>query len=143
LERVVPTCRGIFEGNQTYFTRDFNSYSLISVLAPVGSAANYLPFKADSSPSGRSWFDSATYYQKQRPPQEVAVFVLERVGGIEPPSSVWKTEIITIIRYPHVVHDHCLRFRLPLVALTSTWSVLYYLFTDGALPIGDSANWQS
>ena len=25
---------------------------------------------------------------------------LERVAGIEPASSVWKTEIITIIRYP-------------------------------------------
>lgn len=27
-------------------------------------------------------------------------FSLERVGGVEPPSSVWKTEIITAIRYP-------------------------------------------
>jgi hypothetical protein len=25
---------------------------------------------------------------------------MERVGGIEPPSSAWKAEIIAIIRYP-------------------------------------------
>ncbi len=27
-------------------------------------------------------------------------FVSERVGGIEPPFSAWKANIITIIRYP-------------------------------------------
>ncbi len=37
--------------------------------------------------------------------------VLERVGGIEPPSSVWKTEIITIIRYPHIQHL-CKRYHI-------------------------------
>jgi hypothetical protein len=26
---------------------------------------------------------------------------MERVSGIEPPSSAWKADIITIIRYPH------------------------------------------
>lgn len=31
---------------------------------------------------------------------KVTAFPLERVRGIEPLSSVWKTEIITIIRYP-------------------------------------------
>lgn len=25
---------------------------------------------------------------------------MERVGGVEPPSSVWKTDIITVIQYP-------------------------------------------
>ena len=32
--------------------------------------------------------------------RESANFVLERVGGIEPPSSDWQPPIITIIRYP-------------------------------------------
>lgn len=27
---------------------------------------------------------------------------LERVGGVEPPSPVWKTGIITVIRHPRV-----------------------------------------
>lgn len=30
----------------------------------------------------------------------VEYFLLERVAGVEPASSVWKTEIITVIRYP-------------------------------------------
>ncbi len=29
--------------------------------------------------------------------------MLERVAGIEPASLAWKAEVITIIRYPHMV----------------------------------------
>lgn len=36
---------------------------------------------------------------------------MERVTGIGPVSSVWKTDIITIIRYPRVV-DGTLRLKL-------------------------------
>jgi hypothetical protein len=38
--------------------------------------------------------------QKKKHHLAVLHFPLERVRGIEPLSSVWKTEIITIIRYP-------------------------------------------
>ena len=37
---------------------------------------------------------------KKRP--QKALFS-ERVGGIEPPSSAWKADIKTIIRYPRII----------------------------------------
>ena len=40
------------------------------------------------------------FYIKKKHHLAVLRFLLERVRGIEPLSSVWKTEIITIIRYP-------------------------------------------
>ncbi len=43
----------------------------------------------------------------KKTPDESGVF-LERVVGVEPTSSVWKTEIITAIRYPRTkcsVHE--------------------------------------
>ena len=45
-------------------------------------------------------FSPAFLYPKKKARDKLALFPLERVRGIEPLSSVWKTEIITIIRYP-------------------------------------------
>ena len=33
---------------------------------------------------------------------------LVRVGGIEPPSSVWKTDILTVVLYPHTIQKYIL-----------------------------------
>lgn len=44
----------------------------------------------------------------------------ERIAGIEPTSSVWETEVITIIQYPHtmLIMAYNVNYRYPELNLT-------------------------